>query len=160
MNGKIRFRIWLKKEKKMVYLVCSEIATDWVGEIQSISVNSIDYPEIGDRTFQKEDFILMTFTGLSDKNKQEIWDGDIVKTYAIFANPTKEKDIERLIKKLDIKDIDTRWNNKVWEVKFMAGSFGLWKPNPIFLNLGHFAKIQLEIIGNIYQNKELLSTNK
>lgn len=157
----IKFRVWLIKEKKLVYLMCSNITIDWTGIIQSVSVDGIDYPEIGDRVFQKEEFILMLFTGLYDSKEEEIYEGDVIKTHALLVNPTKEKGIlEKLIKKLEIEDRDIKWDNQTWEVKYLAGAFGLWKPNPICLSLGHFVKKQLEKIGNIYENPKLLSTNK
>ena len=78
------------------------------------------------------------FTGLKDKNGKEIYEGDIVE----YEEPSFESEVLRS------------------PVIFIAGAFGLDGTNghfnPSFYRLGKFAKNDLEVLGNIYENPELL----
>lgn len=85
--------------------------------------------------------VLMQSTGLFDKNGKEIFESDIVKCYTVTENGEYEyvgivcfKDFAFVI--VDEKDTyDPLWNYK-------SGFVGI--------------ETEIEIIGNIYQNKELL----
>jgi len=77
------------------------------------------------------DVELMQFTGLKDKNGKEIYEGDIVNSHAQFEQPY----IREVI-----------WGENCGLVFKPLTGFNLCKPNEY-----HF-----EIIGNIYENPELL----
>lgn len=82
------------------------------------------------------DFILMQFTGLLDKNGKEICEGDIVKYY--------------------VKDEDKYYTNLV---SFERGVFtiGDWINYPIGIAQKlWYCKNNIEVIGNIYENPELI----
>lgn len=104
----IKFRAWDKKRKKMVGM----------GWEQSFSV------------FSDEDFIVEQFTGLHDKNGQEIYEGDLLETLA----------------------------GETGVVTYEEGAFELSK-SPIhgyICRLCSRLPESFELIGNIHENPELL----
>ncbi|HWI50460.1 MAG TPA: YopX family protein [Rummeliibacillus sp.] len=88
-----------------------------------------------------DDFILSLFSGYCDKNNKEIYEGDVIRIEAGLIGVDQEK-----------------WNNKKLFILFIDGMFCGRNPfetiilsyitNNIYLNM--------EIIGNIYENPELM----
>jgi len=86
--------------------------------------------------FEDRDLIFMQYTGLKDKNGKEIYEGDIVKSKSHGLN---------------------------YEIKFIEGGFCADKDN-IYIptDINHFypsTGCDIEIIGNIYENPDLLKNN-
>lgn len=75
---------------------------------------------------------VMQFTGLLDKNDKEIYEGDVIKATD------------------DDNKIDT------WEIKFDEGCFSAFRKRYYHLDLHYWIASQIEIIGNIYENGDLL----
>lgn len=90
----------------------------------------------------RETVIIQQFTGLLDKNGREIYEGDIIKS------PIKMFGIEE---------------NLPLIVKFDKGAFEAFFPEPedglAFPMVLNSALFNCEIIGNIYENPELLNEN-
>lgn len=80
-----------------------------------------------------EDCILMQYTGLQDKNGKEIYEGDILRRWINSRGTTYPSNSK-------IHMIVVSWNKNSYNIK------------PILMD-------RLEIIGNIYENVELLSVN-
>lgn len=115
MSRVIKFRAWIKSWKKMVM----------VSDINFFSTNDYAIESIGivehHSQAGKNDYELMQFSGLKDKNGKEIYEGDI-----IGSNMNGQRQCH-----------EVRWvdESAKWSM--------YWYDDP-------------EIIGNIYENLELL----
>ena len=95
--------------------------------------------------FDTDNAKLMQFTGLHDKNGKEIYEGDIVKINAHSYDFGFEKD-------------------RIGEIRFIEGCFGFYKQlsekeylfNELSTEFGYGELEYYEVIGNIYENPELL----
>ena len=127
MSRVIRFRAWDNFSKLMSFFGLKDYS-----KIESmISYTGDFYTKLR----------IMQFTGLLDKNKQEIWEGDIVRHWCCT-----QKSFNR-------------------EVIFQWGMFGfldgIKQFNPIGTSLGNKPdNTGYVVIGDIYQNPELLESNR
>lgn len=122
-----RFRAWHNELGRMMSISDMWFNVDSLGEIGLNDSVMNDYI-----TVSPDEIELMQSTGLFDKNNKEIFEGDIVRVldspYTVFYD--NERGSYRL------KPHDDRWN-----VDYMSN----------FSHGGNF-----EVVGNIYENKELL----
>ena len=133
---KLKFRAWLKEEKKMVNV-----------ETMDFTDKSIQYLEKNEfinayllRRMIFDDIELMQYTGLKDKNGKEIYEGDIIKYK--FPYDTRLKHISP-VKFLETEasfGIKDRYGNEIPLYTISANNY-------------------FEVIGNIYENKNLLEEN-
>jgi uncharacterized phage protein (TIGR01671 family) len=129
----IKFRAWSKSEPKEMFRVIM-IAFP-VGEKRLIISGR------GGST-DTSDCILMQYIGLKDKNGKEIFDGDILNV----QNQGEYREQEPLEGKCEVKFNDGAFRafgfyNMLLGEKVCTGSEGNWN---------------MEVIGNIYENPELL----
>lgn len=110
-----------------------------------------------------EDYFIMQFTGLKDKNGKEIYEGDYLrqKTHPCSQNKDSEIDYDPLFDRYEIK-WDSRkngWNafpvtassSKDFDIAIQQlGGLITWPCEDVLANPFHY-----EIIGNIYENPEL-----
>ena len=126
-----KFRAWYVLAEEMIdeILMISFVRKEIIGKF---SDGSTSVPLKFEDKRNGEDVVLMQSTGLFDRNNKEIFEGDVVlvldSPYTVFY------DIEKGSYRL--KPHDDRWN-----VDYMSN----------FSHGGNF-----EVIGNIYENKELL----
>ena len=136
MNREIKFRAWLV-----------DGMFDW-GELRN------DYADVFEDGLSGErDVILMQYTGLKDKNGKEIYEGDILECINL---ETEDKDF---VKEYGLKRYEhVYWFNDHEEVGFSVCD-PLKDDYDAFdaLNVGPCAW-SYEVIGNIYENPELLKT--
>ena len=125
MNREIKFRAWLKEEKKMVNVETIDFTDK---SMQYLEKNEIIDAYLLRTTFL-EDIELMQYTGINDKNGVEIYEGDII--------------------------ICKYGPEIMMEVKWIDEGFRtLGKYNGD--NYVGYVKNSAEVIGNIYENPELL----
>lgn len=95
---------------------------------------------------QWQNLEIMQYTGLTDKNGKEIYEGDILRVPELYETPEMTA---------------TAYVN--WEVVFMFGSWHLKGPDytpelgsTTLYDEHHSYDEDFEVIGNIYENPELL----
>ena len=143
-----KFRAWLLAEKKMVRV--SAITFFSIGKLEG-KVMEILYLSESHNRFVKiwakdpERFVLMQSTGLKDINGKEIYEGDVLK-----VSSGRMFDIDE-----ENPFIVVKWDEEsgAYTTKDFTGEFDV-------LNLGWQIAdelIRVEVIGNIYENPELVS---
>jgi uncharacterized phage protein (TIGR01671 family) len=136
-----KFRLWDKKYNVIWYQdFCSDTYITLYGKVHEIG----EYSTYGGggKTVDdvSEQYEIMQYTGLNDKNCKEIYEGDILK----YSYRRKEETLSRL-----------------FIVSFDNGCFiCLDKNSKFYSTVGYYATLakgnDLEVIGNIYENPELL----
>ncbi|MFD1066665.1 YopX family protein [Oceanobacillus locisalsi] len=115
----IKFRAWLKQHDIMIAVDSIDFAEE---EIMIIDDTGID------RYFPFEEIELLQYTGIKDKNGEEIYEQDYVKDHKGHAYTVRYNDFcASMLYPLD------------------GGEF-----------MAIYPGIELEVIGNIYENPELL----
>jgi len=138
MNREIKFRVYDKKLKK--YMTLKEYQDLHAIEVETDGtlILSPRYRFMDSMMIDTDAFDVQEFTGLHDKNGKEIYEGDII-------------------------HIPEDWEEYGWasgenyEIDFKDGRFRLkpkYKPNATGYDL-EFTN-ELEVIGNIYENPDLL----
>ena len=128
----IKFRAWNKEHGEMVYST-----NNFLYEKREF------YPfcfEVGFSHYPEENWEIMQFTGLLDKNGKEIYEGDIVK-YEALTRFHDDCDHEREVVKYDEKK--SGFSPMIWQKVVEDGFYNYEIEN-------------LEIIGNIHQTPELI----
>lgn len=126
MNREIKFRIWDVENNEMLKVQELDFEPTFYGG--RIVIRPDQYNDY----FDTEDMILMQYTGLHDKNGKEIWENDIVEI-------TRECIYEKGI------------------IIFKDGCFFIKsKENLLALYNCELSNYKIKIIGNIYDNPEML----
>ena len=143
----IKYRAWDKREEEM----CEVISIDFENKL--VRVSCIDRSTVymdsthpmTNRLYKFDRVELLEYTGLKDKNGVEIYEGDLC---------TDNEDPKKVIEIL--WSDNHQWGCKIVKTDYVLSrnqTFPLWNWDRCERN----GSRQLEIIGNIYENPELLS---
>ncbi len=128
MQDRFKFRVWHVPTKTMYEVY--EFTKDFIKATPDLVVTSI-------RTLKTKDCILIQCTGLKDKNGKLIYEGNVVKY--MYYNPKRY----------------TKWT-VVFDQNTLE--FGLKNSYGGYLRITRYSILnnKVEIIGNIYENPEVI----
>lgn len=122
----IKFRAWDKSEERMVYSGTKQNDYPFVWQIHNTGIEIVEHDGTNWNTIK--DLVFMQYTGLKDKNGKEIYEGDIVEYKSIYE-----------------------WEKQPIKKAKVVFENGMFCPPGVIMDLS-----RSEIIGNIYENPELL----
>jgi uncharacterized phage protein (TIGR01671 family) len=134
----IKFRAWDKRNEEMCEVININFKMNLIGVIciDRSTVYMDSSQPMTDRLYAIERVELMQYTGLNDKNGKEIYEGDIIK-----YNEGKTLSRAKMVVK--------------WQQGSLSYSLLAFKEDWAY-ELGECISDTLEVIGNIYENPDLL----
>ena len=139
----IKFRVWDEREK--VYrkdILINTSNNNFFGDLTGVFIPEKDQLNNG---YGIEYARILRWTGLFDLNEKEIYEGDI----CIMHMPNTWGDDGKLSKKVQNRTIFFEWKNHGWNLNGFNHLYGTYY-------WGGIKGKMLEVIGNIYENPELL----
>ncbi len=144
MSREIKFRIYDTDEKEMFYQEDIDYIDFFTGIVFIREEDGYDY-----LIDSRSDGKLMQYTGLKDKNGKEIYEGDILRCKCL-----KKCKLDSCAEKvIQYKNSLIEWwesgCNLGYRLRDSKGKTMMIKPT-------HLNTMEVEVIGNIYENPELL----
>lgn len=149
-----KFRAWDHDDKK-IWKVVAISESIW-GDCEEAHIKVCEFdksPEAKETDVRLSvNYDLMQWTGLKDKNGREIYEGDIVNFVDFDSSGGHREDREF-----------------TGVIKYQSGLYEIWKNNEseffesdgaFILNHAWLQDDDFEVIGNIYESKELLEKTK
>lgn len=141
MNREIKFRYW--DGENMYYPPQDELSPVWYRHEGTHLVQYLQIENGTSRAAREFNGQIMQYTGLKDKNKKEIYEGDICK----ISDPYDE-------------------NEKVFTVEYSNGGFSVeWhsmfcggEADMTTIGWAIDSEFSIEVIGNIYENPNLVNS--
>lgn len=138
MSREIKFRAWDERNREMVYSDRED--SFYVNTVGVLFMYAIPMSEAGLQKKYHKDYGVMQYTGLTDKNGKEIYEGDILQP-------------ERF-KRIKFYNFPVVYSEGVFRCSGKLSGFDTLRES-----LAHARKAGNEflVIGNIYENPELLN---
>ena len=147
MSREIKFRAWIPRDP------WQDQREDWeelsAGYEMCYDLAFEEYAPINDLLREVEN--LMQYTGLKDKNGKEIYEGDILRVFEYYCE--EEPDLNAW------KDVVVEWDDEgcCLSIEWNYGDYDITAIGWEFQNFDN-SGCEVEVIGNIHENPELLST--
>ena len=158
MQERFKLRVWDKLANKMTY---NFMLGNFIQKSQTdyekkdwVAINyEPDYICFNNEA--TDNLVLMQPTGLRDKNNKLIYEGDIVNVYVssekLYRYQVKfEIGSFMLVSNHEIFDFPNKWNDNVYPLSQLYFEY----------ENEDYCIDQLEVIGNVYENPELLEVGK
>lgn len=147
MNREIKFRAWDKDSKKMIY--------DFTIHVNNTKVSfpKNDWHENKNDSYSTYYEDVMQFTGLCDCNGKEIFEGDLIKVYFFY----NEEEIGLSDYKIYIVQYYENHDYPAFDLEDANGGHYCDDYNGLSALMSGDEIDHYEVIGNIYENPELLA---
>ena len=145
MSREIKFRAYDKEDEEMRYFDDENYLYHYpfILRLEQVFKKDSNYDDYEDFEYKDvtDKIELMQYTGLHDKNGKEIYEEDVVK---ITNKNSKVIPIKPLIAQI------------VWSEEYLAYILITTSVKDAFENLGDYIDYDIEVIGNVFENPELL----